>query len=250
MEKSIIVEDLLISYSITGDSLPTLVFFHGWGSNKNVWDRVIQDLSRDYRCVAIDLPGFGKSQMPQKTLTINDYSRIVNKLLDKLDLGELVLIGHSFGGAISIVLSSINEVRIRKLILVDSSGIRLKREKFAVLALGAKILSPLFKPKFMQGLRRKIYKFIGNEDYLDSGELRSTYLKVIEEDISDNLCRIDLPTLIVWGESDKDTPLWMGEKMKKDIRNSKLHIFPASGHYSFLENIEEFKTIIKKFLNE
>lgn len=250
MEKSIIVEDLLISYSITGDSLPTLVFLHGWGSNKNVWDRVIENFSQDFRCLAIDLPGFGKSQMPSKTLSVHDYSRIINKLLDKLDLGELVLIGHSFGGAISIVLSSINEVRIRKLILVDSSGIRLKREKFAVVALGARILSPLFKPKFMQGLRRKVYKFIGNEDYLDSGELRSTYLKVIEEDISDNLCRIDLPTLIVWGESDKDTPLWMAEKMKKDIDGSKLHIFPKSGHYSFLENLDEFVNILRNFLGE
>lgn len=250
MEKSIIVEDLLISYSITGDSLPTLVFLHGWGSNKNVWDRVIENFSQDFRCLAIDLPGFGKSQMPSKTLSVHDYSRIINKLLDKLDLGELVLIGHSFGGAISIVLSSINEVRIRKLILVDSSGIRLKREKFALLALGAKLLSPIFRPKFMQGLRRKIYKMIGNEDYLDSGGLRQTYLNVIENDLSNELCRIDIPTLLVWGEKDRDTPLWMAEKMDKDIRESRLHIFKDSGHFSFLENLDEFVNILRKFLGE
>lgn len=254
-QKQIVIDNLLINYyqakTRDNEESPIVLFLHGWRSEALVWRGLMEFLcQKGIGSIALDLPAFGKSQIPKKSLTISDYSAIVSEFIQKLDLRNIVLIGHSFGGAVSIKTSLNSNVAdvIKKLVLVNSSGIRLKREKTTLLLLSSKLVKPLFKPKFMQGIRRRIYKIIGNEDYLDSTYIKETYLNVIEEDISPLLGDVDKPTLLVWGDKDKDTPLWMGKKMKEEIPDSQLKILKDTGHYSFLEKPEEFKSILIDFI--
>jgi pimeloyl-ACP methyl ester carboxylesterase len=251
--KKIVINNLLLNYygfsakEVKSDYI--LLFLHGWQSSADVWNPIAEYFAEiGFNCLTLDLPGFGNSQKASSDFDLQDYSEIVDSFLQKLGIENLVLVGHSFGGAVSIKLTSTKPKYLKKLILVDSSGIRMKSEKMKVSSLGAKILKPIFAPNFMHPLKRRMYRIIGNEDYLDSGELKGTYLNVIEEDLSPLLSMINLQTLIVWGERDSDTPLWMAQQMNEQITDSKLEVLENGGHFSFLDNSEEFKDILKEFL--
>lgn len=257
ISKNIVINELLITYRLFTPkenlSDKVFIFLHGWGSESSVWNNICNDLSKlGFTCYSIDLPGFGKSQKPDsaKTFQIEDFANTLKLFIEKFSLKKIVLIGHSFGGAVSIKYASANASEIEKLVLVDNSGIRLKREKITLVALGAKIVKPIFAPSFMSPLRRKIYKLIGNEDYLDSGDMKKTYLNVIQEDLSPILKDVTTDTLIIWGDKDRDTPVWMAQKLNQEIKNSRLEIFKNAGHYSFLERPEEFKNLLLEFANE
>lgn len=251
-KKIVINEHLINYYGFSADEVKSediLLFVHGWQSSAEVWNPFAQYFSEmGFNTLTIDLPGFGKSQRVESDLDIQDYVDVVDGFVSKLGIDRLVLVGHSFGGAVSLKLASKHPKYLSKLVLVDSSGIRLESEKKKVTSLGAKILKPIFSPSFMQPLKRRIYRSIGNEDYLDSGELKGTYLNVIGEDLSPLFSLIENPTLIIWGENDPDTPLWMAEQMSKDISNSTLEVLEDAGHFSFNDKPDEFKAKLSEFL--
>jgi pimeloyl-ACP methyl ester carboxylesterase len=137
---------------------------------------------------------------------------------------------------------------ISQLVLVDSAGFVTPAIKKNLMGVVAKIIKPIFKPRFMQGLRKKIYKGLGAEDYLTFPELKATFLKVVNEDLSKDMKGIKIPTLIITGEDDKDTPIAFGKRMNFLIPNSQLLILKNAGHYSFLDQPEEFVKILAKFI--
>jgi len=249
MNEQIVIKDLLISYNIQGDGEKTLLFLHGWGSNKEIWQGCIRELENErISLYAIDLPGFGASQIPLKPMTVGDYAEIVAEFIKKLELKNVILIGHSFGGRIGIKLVSMRPELIEKLVLVDSAGFAMDANKKNLANAAAKIVKPIFKPKFMQGLRKKIYKQIGSDYAETSGTMTATYVKTIEEDLTEDLKKITVPTLIIFGEDDTVTPVSYGEKMHSLVPNSKFKILKQAGHFSFLDKPEEFVEVLNKFI--
>ena len=206
---------------------------------------------------AIDLPGFGKSQNPQpdplpegegeKGWTVEDYADVAADFIRKLDLKNTIIVGHSFGGRVGIKLSSTYPNLVSKLVLVDSAGLPSGREK-KVLAVVAKFARPFFMPKFMQPLRKRIYEAIGAEDYVATPSLKQTFVKVISEDLTEDLKKITAPTLIITGELDKLTPISSGEKMHSLIPNSKFVILKNAGHFSFVDQPQKFAEAIIRFI--
>ncbi len=263
MNQQIVVEKNLLSYKQfgTGDSEVSVVFLHGWRSNKEVWARIASVLisasvNQQISCYTVDLPGFGGSPAPKTSWTVGDYAELVKGFLEKLELKNVVLVGHSFGGRVAIKTTRTYAEgnaelrgRLTKLVLVDAAGFAVSGSKKSVYGFVAKIARPVFKPKFMQGLRKSIYKTIGAEDYLATPELRETFINVTQEDLTEDLKQIKIPTLLVWGENDKDTPVEFGEKMHSLIQNSKFKILQNSGHFSFLDQPEEFVKTLKEFLS-
>jgi pimeloyl-ACP methyl ester carboxylesterase len=112
----------------------------------------------------------------------------------------------------------------------------------------AKIVKPIFKPRFMAGPRKLIYKAIGSDDYLATPELQQIYLKATGEDLRKHFKDIDKPTLLLWGAKDKDTPLEIADIMNKEIKNSKLVVFENAGHFSFIDQPEKFTKELVKFI--
>jgi len=201
-----------------------------------------------YSVYALDLPGFGGSPAPQKPFTLSDYSDIVVGFIKKMNLKSVILIGHSFGGRIAIKLSSRKPELVSKLILVDSAGfVDEKKQGMKVIA---KLIKPLFASSYMQGVRSWFYKTIGSEDYLATPELQKTFINVLEEDLTEDMKNIHIPTLLVWGENDQDTPVSYGERMHLLIHHSQLSILSNAGHFSFLDKPEEFYQMFIQFIKQ
>jgi pimeloyl-ACP methyl ester carboxylesterase len=252
MQKQIIVNNLLINYYSLNDSkanVQTLLFLHGWRSSAQAWQGIISRIKdQESRIVALDLPGFGGSQTPVQPFSVEDYCSIVEEFVNKLGLQNVVAVGHSFGGRVGIKLAATRPGLIRKLVLVDSAGFATSNARKSFLGIIAKCVKPFFRSAFMQPLRRKIYQTIGAEDYVETPELQQTFVNVINEDLSGFFKDIHLPTLIVWGKNDSDTPVQFADRMHQGIANSELVILPKAGHFSFLDQPQIFAETLLKFI--
>lgn len=248
-KRSIVVENHLITYYASHNEISnnTLLFLHGWKSESKQWLPIIPSFTR-YQIICLDLPGFGKSELPKKTFSLNEYALIVERFIEKLRIKHITLIGHSFGGAIAIRLVTMKPALINNLILVNSSGIRHGSKKKMLKKIIAKIIRPLFIFPFMKPIRKKLYQIMGAEDYITTPQLRQTYLTIIREDLTPLLSRVTTKTLIVWGAKDTETPLEMGKTMHRLIAKSQLIVLPNAGHFSYLDEKEKFIDNINKFL--
>lgn len=248
MKSSIITSQQLIVYDVLNqEGRKALVFLHGWRSEGLVWKDIAEKISsQGFAVYMLDLPGFGSSPKPKNPFSVGDYADVVAEFIKKLKLNNVILIGHSFGGRVAIKLLAMYPDSAEKLVLVDSAGVGAGKSSEASFL--AKIAKPFFKPNFMQSLKKKIYKEIGAEDYVATPQLKETFLKVINEDLSGQLAQIDKPTLIVWGKDDKETPLESGKIINGKIKNSKLVVLENAGHFSFLDKPQEFFEEVMKFI--
>lgn len=98
-----------------------------------------------------------------------------------------------------------------------------------------------------RGLRKRMYSFIGS-DHLNTGKLKETFLKIISEDISASAKKITTPTLLIWGESDTETPLSDGKKLAGLIADCKLKVISDAGHFVHKENSQEVAKLVQEFL--
>ncbi len=257
MEKKVIIDNLLIQYVQSGNPAgDALIFLHGWRSQKEIWNAIMassqlsaltEQVSK-FNCIAIDFPGFGKSQLPSKPFGIAEYAKIVELFIEKLELKNVTLIGHSFGGRVAIKLAASCPKHIGRLVLVDSAGFAMGASKKKLLGLSAKFIKPFFKPQFMQPLRKSIYKAIGAEDYVTTPELQKTFVKIVTEDLTADMTHIICPALLVFGQADVDTPVSFGERMQKLIPQAKLIILNDAGHFSFIDQPIQFLEALITFI--
>ena len=125
-EEKISINDLNINYKIAGSG-PAVLILHGWGGSSDSWEKIQKILSeRNYSIICPDLPGFGKSQTPLSPWTLQDYIHFVLKFAENLHLNSFYLIGHSFGGRIAVKMAVNHSSMIKKLILCDPAGIKIK----------------------------------------------------------------------------------------------------------------------------
>lgn len=247
----IVIDKQLISYITAGSqkSQP-LLLLHGWRSSAAAWHEVMSSLEKDFCVYALDLPGFGASSPPIRPYAVADYANVVAHFIEKMDLGGVSLVGHSVGGRIAIKLAASRPELLGSLVLVDSAGFVTAEGKKKLLARVSILFRPFFKPKFMKGPRKAIYRLIGAEDYVETPELVETFKLVVNEDLTTDMKLIKTSTLIVWGERDIETPLSFAERMKTLITDSRLVIIPGAGHFSFLDNLDTFTRAIKGFYEE
>ncbi|OGZ67259.1 MAG: hypothetical protein A3D35_00805 [Candidatus Staskawiczbacteria bacterium RIFCSPHIGHO2_02_FULL_34_9] len=250
-EKQIIVKNLSINYKVFGQGKPFLIL-HGWGSNSDRWIKVAELLAKNGLLVLVpDLPGFGKSQEPNKAWSIDDYVDLVVEFLKNFTefKEEFYLLGHSFGGAVSVKLSINHSQRIKKLFLAAAACIRKKTTAKSYLHKISKIIKVFsFLPLYKQ-LRKAIYKFIiKKSDYsFVEGVMKETYVKVILEDLSQKLLFVKVPTVIIWGDQDELTPVEYSHIINQKIEKSKLIILPNIKHN--LDRHDHPEVLTDKILN-
>jgi pimeloyl-ACP methyl ester carboxylesterase len=253
-EKKISIENLEVNYKIAGEGFPFLIL-HGWGGSSNSWTYVQKRLAgKGYKVISPDLPGFGKSVSPAIPWEIKDYSNFVLNFIERLKLEKLILLGHSFGGRISIKLASLHPDKFKFLILCDSAGIKRKlnfrqRMIFYFAQFGNFLFSKKLLRRFKDMAKNIFYIAIRQRDYTKvKGAMRETFKKVVDEDLLPDLSKISTKTLIIWGGKDKAVPLEDAYLIKEKIINSTLEIVPGVGHTLNLEAPEKLATIILDFL--
>ncbi len=247
--KFIEVDGIKLHYQEKGAGTP-LVLIHGYGSSTFTWRDVFVPLSEKFRVIAVDLKGFGFSEKPAGDYTKREQAVLVQKLLDKLNIEKAYFAGSSMGGEVSLNVALQNPNRVEGLILIDASGVEsvkgssstpwfyeipfVGRGLVAVGLLSDNLVRASLKRSYFDD--SKVTEKVVSTYYLplqtNNGQraVVSTERQWDLYPIEDDLSKIKVPTLLIWGREDVVTPLAGGKIMNASIENSQLVIFENCGH--------------------
>jgi pimeloyl-ACP methyl ester carboxylesterase len=237
-----------------GDAAPgdlPIVILHGWGAHIEAVGPILATFQGAPDVIALDLPGFGESDPPEEPWDVDAYARFMIHFLDELGVERAHLVGHSFGGRVSIALAADEPERVGRLLLIDSAGIPPKRgwryrRRVAVAKLG-RLIGKLGGPG--RRLQDRMRARVASRDYLEASEaMRGTFRAVVAQNLTERLPRISASTLLVWGDADDDTPVWMGRRMEEMIPDAGLVVLEGVGHYSYAESPGQFRAVARRFL--
>ena len=247
-------------YEIYGSGAKRVVLLHGWGCTGDMMKSVGQALATDMTVLAVDFPAHGKSSQPPEPWGVPEFAACLKELLTKLKFLPCSVIAHSFGGRVTIELASADEKLFERIILTGAAGIRKQADGKA-----SKKTTTYKKLKSLVELTRKCRIFgklpdiwqealiqkYGSKDYAAlSPDMRKTFVKVVNYDQAEKLHAIRNSTLLVWGDKDTETPLWMGQQMEKEIPDSALIVLNGGTHFAYLEHAARFNAIARSFLVE
>ena len=243
-------DNIDINITRQGEGEPVLLL-HGWGCTGEIFKHIASVLSTAYTTYSFDFPGFGASDEPTEVWGVEKYTQMVEAFVKENGIERPALMGHSFGGRVSIVFASRNEVS--RLVLVDAAGVKPKRPLkyyWKVYTFKAmKWLCNTFLPKEKaQAIIDSRRKGAGSSDYNNASPMmRAILSKVVNEDLTHLMPAIKAPTLLVWGNLDTATPLSDAKTMERLIPDAGLVVAHGTGHFSFLENQGLFTAVIKNF---
>lgn len=243
-----------IRYKRAGSGEPVLLL-HGWGGSIESFEPVFQALAPAFDTVVIDFPGHGQSSLPPVPWNVSDFLALTLGVMDRLELKQPHIVAHSFGGRVTIKLAAEHPERVGKLLFTAGAGVAsrptlsksLKRTAAAI-AHGLEAVPGA--AGLIGRLKGQLKPHLGSRDYLNAGELRETLIRVVAEDLTPALDRIRSKCLLVWGDQDHETPLYMGETMKAHIAGSELIVFPGAGHFPYLDQSNKFNLLALKFFRE
>ena len=241
-----------------GQAGPQVLLLHGWGCSIGHFKPIIDALQGDYRLTAIDFPAHGASSAPPEPWNVHDFAKLTAELIRTLGLMPVHIVAHSFGARVAICLAAEQPELVNRLILTGAAGLRAApteagKKKSEAYQRGKQIAQWVGKLPGMQkaadSLREKLVQKYGSADYAAlSPEMRATFSKIVSEDLSPLLPRVRAETLLVFGAEDTETPLWMGQRMEKEIPDAGLVVFEHRGHFAYLEEWPRFCAIIREFL--
>jgi pimeloyl-ACP methyl ester carboxylesterase len=245
-----------IAHRILGEG-PAVLLLHGWGASMDLMLPLAEPLAqRGFQCYVPDLPGFGQSDPPPVGWSVADYTKLVTAYIQSHDPGPLRLIGHSFGGRLGLMLGAEQVQHFDKMVLIDSAGLRTPPSVSSQLRLTSyrAALNGLDRVGLKQQanqLRAWYSGRYGSNDYkAASGTMRETFVKVVNEDLLPFAVRVSVPTLLIWGDQDQDTPLWQGQKLEQAIPDAGLVVWEGAGHYSYLDRLGDTVRVIEHFFKQ
>ncbi len=250
----ITVNGLTLHYEQYGEGEDVLLL-HGWGSSLDAFGFLGSRIARSYRVTALDFPGFGQSDMPDKPWCVEDYARLTLAFMEAVGLSHPIMLGHSFGGRVIIKLCGTGRVTPQKVILVDAAGVRRPP------SMKTKIRGKCFKTakwfltrkpwaKACEPALEKVRNYFGSADYNAAPPvLRQTLVQVVNEDLTPHLPHITASTLLIYGENDTATPVADAKIMEREIPDAGLCIIPDAGHWAFVEKPGHVAAIVESFLN-
>jgi pimeloyl-ACP methyl ester carboxylesterase len=240
-----------LAYTIEGEG-DTIVLLHGWGCDHTIWQPTIDMLKQHYRVIAVDFAGFGNSNEPKDVWGVEEYTRSIEALLSSLGVVRPTLCGHSFGGRVSILYASRNEVA--RVVLTDAAGVKPRRSlgyyyKVYSYKLLKRVMPLLIGDKKAQMLLEQRRARSGSSDYNRATPMmRAILSKCVNEDLCYAMPKISAPTLLFWGDMDTATPIEDAHTMERLIPNAGLVVAKGAGHFAFLEQAELWLGALKSFL--
>lgn len=265
------VNGMQVHYRDEGTGFP-IVLMHGTAASLHTYDAWTKQLSKDYRVIRLDLPAFGLTG-PNKNAeySIESYTKFLSQFLEKIKVAKFYLAGNSLGGNIAWNYAAEYPEKVRKLILIDASGLPtftpqpsiFKMAKTPILNSLFLYITPRFiirknieqvyadKLKVTDALVTRYHKMslrTGNRKaFIDRAK---TDFNVAEKVNLVKLKSVKTTTLLIWGAKDTWIPLGNGKRMDSMLPNSKLVILENSGHVPMEENPKESLEFLKSFLNE
>lgn len=246
------VNDWNINYEVMGEGNP-VILLHGWLANLETMRPIANNLCQNFKVYLVDIVGFGKSDLPEHPLKTDDFGDFLRDFIKELKIENPILIGHSNGGRTIINAVGRGIVSPKKVVLIDSAGIKPKRSvvyylKVGFYKTGKFILNLLPNTKAIKEFKEKLRSNVGSDDYKASANvLKETMKNIVNEDLTYLLPKISVPTLLFWGSLDTATPISDGRKMEKLIPDCGLIEYAGSTHFSYLENINNFNAVLNEF---
>jgi len=237
------IKDVDINYVDYGEGEHTIVLLHGWGQNIEMMKPIGDKLKKSNRIIIVDLPGFGQSSEPDTVWTMYDYTDAINKLLKSLNVDNPIMIGHSFGGKISLIYAS--KYNVSKLILFGSPF----KQEIKKLSLKTKILKFLKTVPVINKLEGFAKKHIGSRDYKEASDfMRKILVEHVNLDITEDVKKIKCPTLLVWGTMDQEVPVERAYELEKLIKDAVVVTYEGCSHYAYLERLGQTINVLKSFI--
>jgi pimeloyl-ACP methyl ester carboxylesterase len=215
------------------------VVMHGWANSLETIRPFAQQLAHYGPVYSIDLPGHGKSSVPQETYGMREFAEELKHFLDQRGLKRVNLVGHSFGGKTAIKFSALYPEFVNRIVLIGASGLRAKptlikslRNKFLKYlrlflrfkntSLGARLYRDWYIPRF------------ASRDYLNAGPMTPTFVKTVNEELHHELAAIRAQVLLIWGELDDESPVNVAQQMAALLPGANLIVLPNQGHHPFI----------------
>ncbi|MCV6631052.1 MAG: alpha/beta hydrolase [Flavobacteriaceae bacterium] len=272
------IDSVSVCYTDVGKGKSTLVFVHGLSSNLETWKFNIESLSKTYRCIALDLPGFGRSGKNATVYNATSFSKTILGLMDHLQLEKAVLVGHSMGGQASIKFAASYPDRVEKLVLVAPAGVETFSAQEGTLIktmMSAAVVKATSNEQIDQNYKANFYEMPENASDMVTDRKNITKASdfeahtiaiaksisgMIEDPVFLDLPKIVAATLVVFGEKDYLIPnrflhpqlstKKVGELAVEKIPNAILQMIPAAGHSIQFEKPEALNNAIAAFLKE
>ena len=253
------IHQTTVYYEQSGKGGSRVLLLHGWGADSSLMRPVGKLLEDNHLILIPDFPGHGQSEEPPEPWGVPEYAECVLELLDRLHFAPCAVIAHSFGARIAAWIASERPDVFTKIILTGAAGIRppqteegkKRAEAYQKWKRAEQTLEkiPLMKNAALN-LKHRIQEKYGSRDYNAlNDEMKKTFVKVVHLDLSDRYGKIQQPTLLMWGDKDTETPLWMGQKMEKEIPDAALILLEGGTHFAYLEQLDRFALIAKRFLS-
>jgi pimeloyl-ACP methyl ester carboxylesterase len=243
------VEDL-------GTNAPALVFLHYWGGSSRTWRHVTQNLRPAFRTIALDQRGWGQSDKPTDGYTLAALADDAQRLIESLDLGHYILVGHSMGGKVAQLLGSRHPVGLAGLVLVAPSPpspirVPLEVRQGMVNAYDSResILATVRQVLTASPLQRDDLETVVQDSLQGAPAAKVAWpLAVSQEDISAQAALIRVPTLVIAGEKDQvDPPAVLQQELMTCIPHATMQILSGIGHLSPLEAPGDLSDLIRDF---
>jgi pimeloyl-ACP methyl ester carboxylesterase len=256
---SIPVDGRPIAYRATGQG-EVIVFLHGFLCDSRCWKRQLAGLSDQFRTIAWDAPGAGSSFDPPEAFTTLDYAHCLVGFLDALEITSAHMVGLSWGGILAQELYRFAPHRVGRLVLADTYAgwkgslpeAAWKERLEACLrdstgpadALIARLMPGMFTDGAPEQLRAELAAIAS--EFHPVG-FRAMSKSSAETDTRDLLPKIDVPTLLLWGDDDRRSPMPIAEQLHSAIPNAELAIIPNAGHVSNMEQPDAFNAHVRRF---
>jgi len=257
---SFLFREQKIAYYTAGTGEP-LILLHGWGSRSEWMFSLADTLSEVRTLIFLDFPGFGASEPLKESWMLDDYrSLVLHFLTEVLQIPRADFLVHSFGCRVLLPMLADKKDQnyIGKVIITGGAGLKPKRSvQYYAKSWFVKLLKAPYAllpaPARERGLARlrssNLWKRLGSSDYRQlSGPMRETFVQTVTHHLDKLLPDIRHDILLLWGERDDATPLWMGEAMEEKIRGAALVTIKNAGHYAFLDQPQQFQAIVRAYL--
>ena len=220
------------SHYLKSGAGPPLVLLHGGASDSQDWVETIKALSNSFTLYAPDLLGFGQNERKSGGYYLSEFSDFVLEFMDAIGLEKPFLVGHSFGGRLSLEIALHHPERVQKLVLADAAGLG-KVSRFGTTVLtGFWVIRKLFR------IPQPYPTFLGHED--DDPDWACV----------EKLPELKTPTLIIWKRHDLYLPLAIARKAAELIPDAHLKVIPGFGHAPHGRTVDEFNKHLREFLED